>query len=127
MIPSLRIAKVFGINVFIHWTFWLLPLWVILTYHDSPHMMPLWMNLLLIAALFVCVVLHELGHALTARQFGIRTRQITLSPLGGIAQLERMSPNPWEEFCIAIAGPLVNVALAMILGVCMLPGLAVNG
>lgn len=119
MFPSLKIAKVFGINVFIHWTFWLLPLWVIFTWEGSA-VIPLWMNLLIIAALFACIVLHELGHALTAQHFGIRTRNITLSPLGGIAQLERMSRNPWEEFCIAIAGPLVNVVIAMVLGVFVL-------
>ena len=126
MFPSMKIAKLFGINLFIHWTFWLLPLWVIFTWDDAEQMIPLWMNLLLIASLFGCVVLHELGHALAARHFGIRTRKITLSPLGGVAQLERMSHKPWEEFCIAVAGPLVNVVLAAILGVGVLAGLAVN-
>src|SRR5947209_4818201 len=115
MFPSMRIAKVAGINLFIHWTFWLLPLWVVLVFHDSD-VMSLGKHLALIAALFGCIVLHEFGHALTARHFGIQTRSITLSPLGGIAQLERMSHEPWEEFCIAIAGPLVNVAIAGVLG-----------
>jgi len=120
MFASLRIARLFGINVQIHWTFWLLPLWIVLSWQTAPHMFPLWMTLLLIAALFVCVVLHEFGHALTAREFSIRTRNITLTPLGGIAQLERMSHKPWEEFCIAVAGPLVNVVLAVLFGLPLL-------
>lgn len=117
----MRIAKVFGINLYIHWSFWLLPLWIVFFGHESG-IISLWMHLLLIAALFGCIVLHELGHALTARHFGIRTRRITLSPLGGIAQLERMSHKPWEEFCIAIAGPLVNVAIAGVLGFALFAG-----
>jgi Zn-dependent protease len=115
MFGSLNIGKIFGISLRIHWTFWLLPLWVILTSDHSAEGVGLLMNLLLIAGLFGCVVLHELGHALMARRFGIRTRNIILSPLGGIAQLERMTRSPWEEFCIAIAGPLVNVAIAALL------------
>lgn len=116
MFGSWKIARIFGIDVGIHWTFWLLPIWVIFTYDDSS-MMPLWVHLILVGCLFACVVLHEFGHALTARQFGIETRGITLSPLGGIAQLDRMSQKPWEEFWIAIAGPLVNVAIALVLAV----------
>ena len=116
MFGSWKIARIFGIDLAIHWTFWLLPIWTIFTYNDSSFM-PLWLHLILIGCLFVCVVLHEFGHALTARHFGIGTRRITLSPLGGIAQLDRMSQKPWEEFWIAIAGPLVNVAIALVLGV----------
>jgi Zn-dependent protease len=125
MFPSLKIARLFNINVQIHWTFWLLPLWVALTWSNSG-LFPLWMQLLLILLLFVCIVLHEFGHALTARHFGIHTRSITLSPLGGIAQLERMSHVPWEEFCIAVAGPLVNVAIAMVLGAALFAGTVID-
>lgn len=123
MFPSLRIARLFGINVFIHWTFWLLPLWIV--WNDAGGA-SLWTHLALTAFLFVCIVLHEFGHALTARHFGIQTRSITLSPLGGIAQLERMSHKPWEEFCIAIAGPMVNVVIASVLSAMLFAGYLVD-
>lgn len=113
---SINLGRFFGTNLLIHWTFWLLPLWVFVTHVQNPGEVPLALHLALLGALFACVVLHEYGHALTARLFGIRTRDITLYPIGGVARLERMSEKPWEEFWIAIAGPLVNVALAAILG-----------
>jgi Zn-dependent protease len=119
MFASWRIARILDIDLYIHWTFWLLPVWVLFNRGES-NLFPLWLEMLLIGCLFVCVVLHEFGHALAARDFGIRTRSITLSPLGGLAQLERMSHKPWEEFCIAVAGPLVNVAIAFVLGVGLL-------
>jgi len=115
MLPSLKIGRFFGVELFIHWTFWLLPIWVMVTWSDNG-VFPLWMHLLIIGAVFFCIVLHEYGHALMGQHFGIRTRSITLSPLGGMAQMERMPRDPWQEFCIAVAGPLVNVVIAAILG-----------
>ncbi|MCI0684215.1 MAG: M50 family metallopeptidase [Gemmataceae bacterium] len=97
----------------IHWTFWLLPLWVVLTQGGQA---PIAIQLLLLAAIFGCIVLHELGHALAARMYGIRTRNITLYPIGGVASLERISEKPAEELVIAAAGPAVNVAIALGLG-----------
>jgi Zn-dependent protease len=113
---SLRIGRFFGINLYLHWSFWLLPLWIAFNHARDPESVTLALRLALLAALFACVVLHEYGHALMARRFGIATRDVTLYPIGGVARLERISERPWEEFCIAIAGPLVNVAIATVLG-----------
>jgi Zn-dependent protease len=106
MIPSLKIGRAFGISIYVHWTFLLL--FGLLLLASGLAIYPA----LMIAAVFSCVVLHELGHALTARRFGIPTRDITLYPIGGVARLERMSERPREEFLIAIGGPAVNVVLA---------------
>src|SRR5258708_36641913 len=109
---SLKLGRFFGTNLLIHWTFWLLPLWIVVTHVQDPAAAPLALRLALLGALFSFVVLHEYGHALTARLFGIGTRDITLYPIGGVARLVRMSERPWGEFWIAIAGPLGNVDLA---------------
>ena len=65
--------------------------------------------------LFLCVLLHEFGHIFTARAFGVTTPYVTLLPIGGVAQLERIPEEPWEEFLIAIAGPMVNVVITILL------------
>ncbi len=108
---SLRIGSAFGIGLYLHWTFLIVPVLVIFsTWHGGLDDVLLATGLT--AALFGCVLLHELGHALMARRFGINTRDITLLPIGGVARLERMSEHPGEEIAIAVAGPLVNVVIA---------------
>jgi Zn-dependent protease len=117
MLRSWKLGTAFGIGIYVHWTFILLPAWVFFSnWGEGPIAVALYL-VLLTFGIFGCIVLHELGHALMARYFGIPTRDITLYPIGGVARLERMSDRPWEEFSIAVAGPAVNVAIAGILGV----------
>jgi Zn-dependent protease len=118
MFRSWKFGTAFGIPLFIHSTFVLLPAWVLgHAVLAGPGLSPGVVLYLLasVAAVTACIVLHELGHALTARAFGIGTRDITLYPIGGVARLERMSENPAEELAIAVAGPAVNVLIAVLL------------
>ncbi len=113
---SLKLFTWFGIPVFVHWTFALIFLYAFWIGYDNnlgPFGM-LWVFAFLIP-LFGFVLLHEYGHALTARRYGVETKDIILTPIGGIARLERMPEKPVQEFFVAIAGPAVNVAIAFIL------------
>lgn len=110
---SLRIARLFGIDVAIHWTFLLLVVYVVfLSSRQQASLAGTLVALAFIGGVFTCVVLHEFGHALTARAYGIRTRHITILPIGGVAALERMPTKPGQELLVAVAGPAVNVVIA---------------
>lgn len=112
---SFPIAKVAGSEIRIHLTFFLLLLWIGIAHFQAGGAAAATEGVLFIIAVFACVVLHELGHALAARRYGIVTPRITLLPIGGVAELERMPEKPMEEVVVAIAGPLVNVVIAAVL------------
>lgn len=113
---SLKLGSIAGIKILVHWTFIFLIAWIV--FSEAQRGSDLNTTLLAIAfilTVFLCVVLHELGHALTAKRYGINTKMITLLPIGGVASLERMPEKPKQELMIAIAGPAVNVVIALIL------------
>jgi len=121
MFSAWQVGKLFGIPVYVHWSCLLL---VVLALGGAweqsslPHVLA---SAALVPAIFTCVLLHEFGHCLTARAYGIRTRDITLCALGGVARLEGLGKRPWEELFVALAGPAVNVAIAFVLTLVFLP------
>ncbi len=113
---SWELGSVSGIKLRVHWTFLLLPIWIYFsTIMAGSGIAAAATSVLFVLAIFGCVLLHELGHAMAARQFGIATRDITLLPIGGVASLERIPRKPLQELWIAVAGPLVNVAIATVI------------
>jgi Zn-dependent protease len=113
---SWKIARLWDIDVYVHATFLLIVGWVAYSYWvEFQSLSAVARGVLFILALFACVVLHEYGHALMARRFGVKTRDITLYPIGGVARLERIPEKPIEELYVALAGPLVNVVIAFLL------------
>ncbi|MEM8877986.1 MAG: site-2 protease family protein [Pseudomonadota bacterium] len=112
---SISLGSVFGSEIRIHLTFLLLLVWIGIAHYVEGGAAVAMDGVLFIAAVFGCVLLHELGHAVAARRYGIRTPDITLLPIGGMARLERIPEDPGQEIVIAIAGPLVNVVIAAFL------------
>ncbi|WP_119066029.1 site-2 protease family protein [Rubrobacter indicoceani] len=112
---AFKVGRAFGIDVKVHWTFFLLVLFFgFFSYTQSQSITAALITGLLILALFFCVLLHEYGHSITAQKLGIEIQDITLLPIGGVARMKSMPEKPWDEVKIALAGPAVNVVLAPI-------------
>jgi Zn-dependent protease/CBS domain-containing protein len=112
---SITVGRFAGTAVRIHVTFLLLLGWIWFVYYQQGGTTAAWQGVIFIALLFLCVLLHEFGHVLAAKRYGINTRDVTLWPFGGIASLERIPDKPSEELVVAIAGPAVNVVIAAVL------------
>ena len=123
---SWRIATIFGIPIRLHWTLGLFILFFIwLAYRESLSANSILLVLGFIISLYACILLHEFGHSLTGKRFGVKTKDIILSPIGGLARLESIPDIPIQEFQIAINGPIVNLIisslLAIVISICGLP------
>src|SRR5512143_426758 len=112
---SLNIGKVAGTVVRVHITFLLFLAWIFAGSYASGGAATAWDSLAFMVLLFLCVLLHEFGHIFTARAFGVPTPYVTLLPIGGVAQLERIPEEPGQEFLISVAGPMVNIVIAAVL------------
>lgn len=112
---SFKLIRIAGIDVCIHVTFFLLLAFIGLSAYATGGLAGAVQGVAFVSLVFLCVLLHEFGHALAARRYGIRTPDITLLPIGGIARLDRMPEKPSQELVVAIAGPLVNVAIVILL------------
>ncbi len=111
----MRVGTWAGIGVTIHWTFWFLVLFYLVSVSIERGLLAGLGETAFVLCVFACIALHEFGHAGAAGYFGIRTLDITLLPIGGVARLERIPDQPFQELLIALAGPAVNFALAAVL------------
>ena len=112
---SLTIGRIAGTAVRIHVTFLIFLVWIGFSAFRQGGTQAATENVLFMVLLFTCVVLHEFGHILMARRFGIRTPEVTLLPIGGVASLERIPEKPSQDLAVALAGPAVNVVIAILL------------
>ena len=125
MLWSVNIGAIAGTAVRIHITFLLFLAFIAAAGYVSGGAAGAWNSVVFMVLLFLCVLAHEFGHIFTARAFGVATPDVTLLPIGGVARLERIPEAPREEFLIAMAGPLVNVVIA--LGLMAFAGASVSG
>ncbi len=115
---ALKIFTLARIPVYVHWSFSLLTIFLVYYgWYAQMDRISFLIFLILFLALFVSVILHEYGHALTARYFGVKTKDIILLPIGGLARLEKLPKKPLQEFVVAAAGPAVNLFIAFLLGI----------
>jgi Zn-dependent protease len=112
---SLTIGRFGATTVRVHLTFFLLLAWIGVGAWEKGGLPAARDSVLFIALIFTCVVLHEFGHIIMARRFGIETPDVILLPIGGVARMPRMPQKPAQELAVAIAGPMVNVAIAFLL------------
>ena len=112
--PSLHVGTYASIPVFIHWSFGFIFFYIAYqAYEEGLDFNAFLFRVALTLSIFFCIVLHEYGHALTARRYGVKTRDIIIFPIGGVARLERIPKKPIQEFLMTLAGPLVNIAIAL--------------
>jgi Zn-dependent protease/predicted transcriptional regulator len=112
---SWRVGSIAGIGIHLHATLLILLAWVGYRYYGYRHeWRDVTESVLFMASFFVIILLHELGHSAAAKHYGIRTRDITLMPIGGLARMDRMPDHPWQELVVALAGPAVNLSLAVV-------------
>lgn len=128
--------RIAGVDIYLHWTFWIAPIYIVYIARDFGDRVWLVTGVLifLLLNLSFCVLLHELGHVLMARRYGVTTKDIIITPIGGLARLTWMPKKPNQEFLISFAGPLVNLLIGAFLGVVvflsggsLLPSLSFDG
>jgi len=112
---SLNLGSIAGTAVRVHITFLLFLVWIFVASWSQGGPQAAWSGLVFMLLLFLCVLLHEFGHIFTARAFGVNTPDVTLLPIGGVASLERMPEKPGQEIIVALAGPAVNLVIAIVL------------
>jgi len=114
---SWYIGSYSNIPVKVHWSFGLLLLFIVYTILTNE--MKMWQAIaytMLVFAVFACVIMHEYGHALTGQKFGVKTVDIIITPIGGLARMNRIPDHPAQEFLITLAGPMVNLIIAIVIG-----------